>query len=126
LKRGWMWKNKASSSALVHYIMGRIGEVDKELGGLSDFHLKWIIAFTNHYFGVEQSTIQMDVPKHKIFITPWNHDKIPFSRLKWLKLKFKSWRKNDERDLPSYISLEDWTIKFCRVPRKGQHVESPR
>ena len=107
---------KPDATPLTNYVMGRLGEVDAQLGNLTDYHLKWLVFFANEYFGAEESTLAIDVPDRLLTITPYKCSKMSFSGWEWFKFRVKLWWKRDERDLPGFLGIPEWTIRFVREP----------
>lgn len=107
-------------------------EQDEKIGGLNDTMVKWLLMFTYQWFGVRRATMtfNFDSTPKQIFVAPMKETSgklSNFSPLEWHKQAFRLKWKKVERDLPGYMGLSGFTVKFCRSAPEGIHrIEPPR
>lgn len=113
------------SSVIPKLVVDLLRKEDAIIGHLTDHHVKWLMMFSYTWFDTRQVTIAFDfhsTPK-QIFVTPRTAEGgiIPFK--KWMMHKIAMFKVKTEKDLPAYIGLKGFEIKFCRSPKEGTDVE---
>jgi hypothetical protein len=112
---------KKAGLPLAQAVMSRFDEIDKQMGGLKDQHVKFLIAFVKLFFGTDHYVMEIDLVSvpHRTTISPLKYEKIPFRRIEWVRLWLKlQWWQRGGRTLSSFLKLGEWKIVFSRVPRK--------
>ena len=105
-------------------VLDMLREEDAVIGHLLDSHVTWLMKFTYMWFQTRAVAMAFDfhsTPK-RIFITPRPRENAVYPLLVWIKHKAAMLRNRSERDLPGYIGLQGFEVKFCRRPHVGMDV----
>jgi hypothetical protein len=117
---------KAEPTPLTRAAMQFLKEQSAPIGGLQDNHVKWLILFTKSYFTVDNAVMAFDfhsTPK-RIFIQPIPKKDDHFGHFEWTVWRTKLKYGKVEKDLPSFLGLDQFTIEFCRVAPEGNRIET--
>lgn len=106
------------SEVLHKAIRQRIDESDKPLGYLTDHHLKWIKSWAclrfNHTKYIDIFMDFNSVPR-RMFVVVRSRSGGKINIIIWIWYKIGLWIRRDERDMPSYLEINEWSVKFCRT-----------
>lgn len=112
-------------SVIPEIVTKMLREQDAVIGHLTDHHVKWLLMFSMMWFDTRRVSMAFDfhsTPK-QVYVTPRTSTGGVFPIKQWLFHKVRMFAKRHEKDLPAYIDLRDFEIKFCRTPKLGIDVE---
>ena len=119
-------KRNRPLSVAAQKVIERLEQEAEPIGNITDFHVKWLMGFTTCWFNVDNIEMAFDFTGDiKIaYICPYRKDKVCFGRFEWFKIKtYKMWKNKTERDLPGWIGLPKYVIRFVRVlPKTSKMV----
>lgn len=87
--------------------------------GLRDFHMKWLLQFTQYIFDVPRSSITLDTAKGRIFLVPLAEDSSPLAPSVYTRVGKAKKVHQYHRRMSAYLGLQHIEISFRRTEPKG-------